>query len=127
MADMQDLITYIFSKFTEKKNDELVEANEKNPERLEELKFELKFELGALQPFLKFARELLNTNPPTSIYMATKGIGLKLADATEVPILAQPDLTASMGGDQYWMPITNPKRMGPDMQSSQSMPITGGR
>lgn len=52
--------------------------------------------------FVKFARDKLKANPPKSVYTAIQGIGLKLMDGTEVPVLPQP---ATGMDHQYAVPV----------------------
>lgn len=42
-----------------------------------------------IQQFVDFCRKLLVSTPPVSVFTAIRGLGLKMADGTEVPILEQ--------------------------------------
>ena len=78
---------------------------------------------AATAAFVDWARKKLQENPPTGVFMATHGIGLKLADASEVPVLPQPqDVHLNA-----WMPVTRPV-MHPqgDTVYTPTLPIFGG-
>lgn len=85
----------------------------------------VKMEREFVQRFVCFAIEKLKGTPPISVYMAMQGIGLKLVDGTEVPVLPQEDLTQPTN---TWMPITNPVRnpATDGISDTRSIPITGG-
>jgi hypothetical protein len=57
-----------------------------------------------VEKFVAFCRKHLLSTPPIGVFSARRGIGLKMSDGTEVPVLTQ-----ELGEDNsLFMPITKP-------------------
>lgn len=109
--DRPDILEYLFTEYKKK---------------LEEKEHELAKEAEEMfQSFIDFCRYQLKINPAISMYMLEQGLGLKLADHTEVPLVNLPRLGMGFSGS---MPVTTPP-MHPaasGISGVASVPIFGG-
>lgn len=109
--DRPDMLEYLFDQYRKK---------------LDEKEHELTAEAEEMfKSFIEFCRMQLKINPAISTYMLEQGLGLKLADYTEVPLVNLPQLGMGFSGS---MPVTTPP-MHPaasGISGVASVPIFGG-
>lgn len=77
----------------------------------------------AHKAFVDFGRQKLKNNPPISVFNAGYGLGIRLADMTDLVIMQPPPQVSQ----SHYMPITMPQR-NPAMEgisSTDCVPITG--
>ena len=87
-----DLLEYLFIEYRKK---------------LDEQEQELTEEAEAMfKSFIDFCHYQLKINPAVSVFPLEQGLGLKLSNATEVPLVTLPSLETAFFGS---MPITDPK------------------
>lgn len=79
----------------------------------------------SVQHFVDFCKKQLKGNPPTSVFMAV-GLGLRLADGTEVNVVEQPPDSEAIPDS---IAVTKPKSMPGQfgITDTRAVPVFGGK
>lgn len=109
--DRPDMLEYLFGQYKKKLEEQTCELTKEAEEMF--------------KSFITFGRYQLRINPAIGVCVLEQGLGFKLADAGEVPLVNMPPLTSNAPG---CMPVTLPPMhaAASGITGVASVPIFGG-